>query len=126
MLGVKSLANVDSLSYSNPQPEGSDVNTLVRLKNTKTIKLSDHFGVKAQSDNPLYNCEIEVPCEEYMEMAGNDHMVDSIGHSQKLAVNSARECVRFLHQHDLVQLNESTDNKPFKIENNKLIRNYFI
>lgn len=121
MLQMKEINNDQSIVDIS-----SNTSKLIRIQSAKTIKLSDHFGIKAQAENPLYECEIDVPVEEYMEVNSDGLMIDSIGTSQKLVVNSARECIKFLHKFDLVQLDSVQTNKPFKIENNKLTRNYFI
>lgn len=98
--------------------------TAVRIQSTKNLRLSDHFGIKAQADNPLYNCEIEVPNESYMEFDEKGNLINSIATSEKVAINSARECIKYLHDNHLVDVDGKDINKQFAIKDGKLVRNY--
>lgn len=95
---------------------------IVRALDTKTIRLNDHFSISAQSDNPLYNCQLEIPFESCMEFDKKGNLVDIIKTPELLAINAARDCVNFIQKEKLL-----TDNveKQFSIQNNKLIRNFF-
>jgi hypothetical protein len=114
---------VDSVFY------GSATGTFVRKVVTKTIKLADHFGVRAQSNNPLYNVEIEVPAEEHYLFNPDGVMVDSVATSEQVAIKSARACIHFLHKNNLWadgKLAEGDMSKPFSVIDGKLVRNFCI
>jgi len=103
--------------------------TIVRSQSVKTMKLEDHFGLRAQADNPLYACEIEVPDETYMEFDASGKLVDSVAVSPRIAVNSARDCIQYLHENDMVAYGETGDenfDKQFSVVDNKLVRNFLI
>ena len=106
-----------------------DGSTFVRVKNTKTIKLSDYFGVRAQANNPLYQYDIDIPCEQHLLFNPAGFLTDSVATSEQVAINAARACVKFLHSKNLVakeKLPEGDMSKMFHVIDGKLVRNYCI
>ena len=109
--------------------ESGDHGTLVKQSRSKLIRLCDHFDAKAQSDNPLYEVEIEVPNDIYMEFDHKGIMVDGLVSSEKEVLDSARNCIHRLHTKNLVSdgpIEDGVFNQPFSILEGKLVRNFFI
>ena len=121
------LADLDLSKHAVAQsPDGS---TFVRVKNSKTIKLSDHFGVRAQANNPLYQFDIEVPCEQHLQFNASGFLTDSVATSEQMAINSARVCIKFLHDNNHVSLQklpEGDMSKMFHVVDGKIVRNFCI
>ncbi len=90
--------------------------------------MSDYIEVSAQSNNPLYKCQLDVPFESYMEFNEDGNMTEHISVSEAAAVLSAKACVKFIEKNQMVDLNNTASKfeKQFVIENNKLNRNFFI
>jgi len=103
--------------------------TTITKQSVKTVKLADHFGVRAQGDNPLYECEIEVPNSTYMEFDAEGNMVNSVATSPRIAINSARDCINFLHDKNMVgesSVVPDVAGPQFSVVDGKLVRNFFI
>jgi hypothetical protein len=95
--------------------------TLTRRR-VKLLKLSDELGLSALAvKNPLFNVEIEVPMDTYLEFDENKQLVDVISTTQQEAVESARACLVHLHETNQVSDDEST---MFEIKDGKLIRSH--
>jgi hypothetical protein len=129
---IKALAVVklDEVDLENSiVEECNDGSKMVRVQSVKKTRLDDHFGIRAQANNPLYSCEVEIPNETYLEFDPDGNLVDSIATSERVAINSARECVRYLHDENMVKDGEAeTGNfeKQFSVVDGKLVRNFFI
>lgn len=121
---VKALSNVKfediKLNKNDRVLSGKnkDIKAVVKSEN-KVMKLSDHFGLRAQGNNPLYDAEIEVPSETYMEFNEEGNIVDEVKVSERQTINAARECIKYLHKENMVG-----DESMFNIENGKLVRKY--
>jgi Zn-dependent peptidase ImmA (M78 family) len=91
----------------------------VRRKAIETIKLVDHSkGLMAQSNNPLFNVEVEVPRDSLYEFDAAGNLIDQVEDSLDDVVEAARACLVNLHSTDQVG-----DNTMFAIQEGKLIRN---
>ena len=127
---VQKSVNLQDIDIKeNDQVEEYEDLTTIRQQSVQTVRLADHFGVRAQANNPLYYCEIDIPNETYMEFDRAGNMIDSIATSPRVAVNSARECIKLIHENDMVAdgpVPEDDFRKQFSVINGKLVRNFFI
>lgn len=95
--------------------------TLTRRK-VELLKLSDELGLSALAvKNPLFNVEIEVPMDTYLEFDENKQLVDVISTNRQEAIESARACLVHLHETNQVSDDEHT---MFEIKDGKLIRSH--
>lgn len=93
----------------------------------KKIKLIEHLGIMAQSENPLLNLEIEVPNGFCYEFDGKGVLMAQSSDTWEEAVNAARACLVYLHQKKLVDgIYEKNDRNVFEAVDGKLIRKKFI
>jgi hypothetical protein len=94
----------------------------------KKVKLIEHLGIMAQSDNPLLNLEIEVPNGFCYEFDGNGILMAQSSDTWEEAVNAARACLVYLHQKKLVDgiYEKNNNNNVFEAVDGKLIRKKFI
>ncbi len=126
-LSNKKLSDIDLTDAD--EVESTDQGTLVKRSRSKIIRLCDHFDARAQGDNPLYEVEIEVPNDIYMEFNNRGMMVDGLIPSEKEALDDARNCVHILHSGQMVAdgpVEDGVFDKPFSILEGKLVRNFFI
>jgi len=129
---VKALTTVklnDIDLDNNVVEECNDGSKIVRVQSLKKTTLDSHYGVRAQANNPLYACEIEIPNESYLEFDKNGNLVESIATSERVAIDSARECIRYLHDEDMVKDGEAKEGdftRQFSVVDSKLVRNFFI
>lgn len=126
-LSNKKLSDIDLTD--NDEIESTDQSTLVKRRDSKIIRLCEHFDARAQADNPLYEVEIEVPNDTYMEFDHRGMMVDGLMPNEKEALDDARNCVHILHSNKMVAdgpIEEDVFDKPFSIVEGKLVRNFFI
>lgn len=95
--------------------------TLTRRK-VELLKLSDELGLSALAvNNPLFNVEIEVPMDTYLEFDENKQLVDIVSTNRQEAIESARACLVYLHETNQVGDGEDT---MFEIKDGKLIRSH--
>ncbi len=123
----KKLSDIDLTDADVIDADGES--TLVKRSSRKTIRLCEHFDARAQGDNPLYEVEIEVPNDTYMEFDHRGMMVDGLMPSQKEVLDDARNCVHILHSNKMVAdgpVEDGVFDKPFSILEGKLVRNFFI
>ena len=122
-----SLADIDLTDGD--QVETLDGGTAVRRCKKRSLKLCDHFSMRAQDANPLYEVEIEVPDESYLEFDRRGMMVDSDQTSEKEVLEAARNCVQMIHDQEMYMEGppkEDDYDKQFSIVDGKLVRNFFI
>lgn len=96
----------------------------VRIGGVKTIKMCDFVK---NNENRLYNVEIEVPNDHYLEYDQKGILKLELPVEDNVVIESARACLDYLFEADKVSLDgrENTPfNKEFKVENNKLVRNH--
>lgn len=111
--------NVKSLSVAPTPAEGE---TMVKMQSTATIKLSDHFAIRAMSDNPLYEVEVEVPMEEAYLYDNDGNVIDSVSVSEDESFSAAQDFINYLHTTKSV---DDTVATPFEVKNGKLVRTHF-
>jgi hypothetical protein len=95
----------------------------VRVKNTKTIRLTDHLGLMAQNDNPLLALKIEVPSEGSYFFNNQGKLVNSIETNDAEVVDAAYQCLTYLHEKNLVGSHKEATHE---IKYGKLIRKHFV
>jgi hypothetical protein len=94
---------------------------IVKVQSTMQLKLSDHL-VRAQSNNPLYNVELEIPQEQVYLYDHGKNLVDSVVATQQESLDAAQDMIIYLHESG--QVGEGPDT-PFEIRDNKLVRTHF-
>lgn len=95
---------------------------IVSVKKTSLLKLGDHL-IRAQSDNPLYDVEVEIPQNQAHFYDNEKNLVDSITVSEEESLSGAQDMICYLHKTNSVSDNPMT---PFEIKDGKLVRTHFI
>ena len=111
-LGVKAL---------NAAPTPAEGETMVKIQSTATVKLSDHFGLRAMSDNPLYEVEVEIPMEEAYLYDNDRNVIDSVTITPEESYSAAQDFINYLHKTNSVGDTAST---PFEVKDGKLVRTF--
>jgi len=98
----------------------------IKRKRTERVTLIHEMGLSAQENNPLFQAEVEIPRDSYLEFE-NGQLVDEIQDSRDDAIESARMSLVRLHTKGLVG---SGDKAEFELreEGDKkvLVRTKFI
>lgn len=95
----------------------------VRVGGIKEIKLENEMNVK--EDNPLYSVAITVSDEHYIEYDDKGKMKLDRPVIKNEILNSAKDCLDYLNQQDLVSYDEKAEpDKQFSVVDGKLIRNF--
>ena len=94
---------------------------ILSTQSKMNLKLGDHL-IRAQSNNPLYDVEIEIPHDSVYLYDNNKQLVDSISCTDDEALIGAQDMINYLH--DAAKVNDSEET-PFAVENGKLIRKHF-
>ena len=103
-------------------PKCDNENLVLKIDGMLNLKLSD-VVIRAQSDqNPLYNCEIEIPKEQIYLYDNDKNLYDSILITDEDSISSAQDMVNYLHQSNNVSDDPTTH---FEIKDGKLIRTHF-
>jgi len=124
---LSDLGSLEDLMKDYHSIVASDSGVVLTKRDVKVMKLSDHFGIRAQSDNPLYDVEIEVPNQTMMEFDGDGNLVEEIVASEKVVIASARQCIKALHADSMVKDGKAVEDnfeKMFSIVKGKLVRNF--
>ena len=74
--------------------------------------------ITTQADNILHNVEIEVPSDSFYEFNEKGYIINQIQTSEDDMFESIKVCMNYVK-------NTLGDNSMFKIEDGKLVRNYF-
>lgn len=96
---------------------------VVRTFSNKTLKLIDSLGVIVQTNNPLFNLEIEIPNQMAYYFDENDKLTETIQAQDTEIIDAAYNCLDFLHKNNLVG---SHDQALFVENNGKLIRKQIV
>jgi len=91
---------------------------VVKRNESKTIQLCNYF-MMSQTNNPLYNVEIEMPQESAEFFNEHGTIIDSIEVSEKESIDMVHEAICYLSMTDAV----GNENSLFQIKNGKLTRN---
>lgn len=130
--GIKALSKttLDDVDLDNSVVEEcGEEGKVVRVQSTKTTKLNEHFSVRSQKNNPLYDCEVELANESYLDFDGKGNLVSSLSVPESTSVESARACVNYIYENDMYQEGLPEDgvfDKQFSIVDGKLVRNFFV
>jgi len=97
---------------------------VVRTLSTKTMKLADKLGpLTALDDNPLFALEITVPYESAYYFDADNKLAAVIEPHEDEVVDAAYNCLKFLHEEDLVGSHETA---LFENKHGKLLRKQII
>lgn len=110
--------NVRTLSVAPVPEEGQNI---IKIQSTRMVKLSDHFAIRALSDNFLYDVEIEIPMEEAYFYDNDRNVIDSVSISSEESYLVAQDFINYLHSTNSVG---DTSITPFEVKDGKLIRTY--
>lgn len=125
---VKILENVDLSTFISTLKDEYEIETegqskIVRTLSTKTLKLTDKFGVMALEDNPLLNLEIVVADESAYYFDENDKLVEMLTSNEDEIIDAAFNCLSVLQNKNLV----GTHNEAlFEEKNGKLLRKQIV
>ena len=103
-------------------PECDNEEGIVSINKTMSMKLGDHL-IRIQSDNPLYDVEVEMPHNQAHLYDNDKNLVDSILVSEEEALGGAQDMISYLYKTNSVSDDPMT---PFEIQNGKLVRSHFI
>lgn len=123
MLDVKNMRDVvkDIKDMFELQVHGNE--RILRTLAVKKIKLSDHLGVTAQSDNPLLNLEIDVPVQTAYYFDEKNQLTDIVQAQDTEIIDAAYSCLDYLHKNNLVG---EHDQALFSVKKNKLVRKQIV
>jgi len=130
--GMTSLSHMSMADFDltdDDHVETIDGGTAVRRRKQRSLKLCDHFRMKKQDPNPLYEIEIDVPDESYLEFDQRGMVVATDQASEKEILNAARSCIDLIYRQNLYMEGlpaEGNFDKQFSIVDGKLVRNFFI
>jgi len=111
-------AGVKALSAAPTPAEGQ---TILKIQSKTIVKLSDHFSLRAMSDNPLYEVEVEIPMEEAYLYDNDRNVIDSVSITPEESYSAAQDFINFLHKTNSVG---DTPTTPFEVKDGKLVRTY--
>lgn len=122
MLDVKDVKDVvkDIKDMFELQLHGNE--RVLRTLSVKRIKLSDH-GVQAQSNNPLYNLEIDVPCQAAYYFDENNQLTDIVQAQDTEIIDAAYSCLDYLHKNNMVG---DHDQALFSVKKDRLVRKQIV
>lgn len=123
MLDVKDFKDVakDIKDMFELQTHGNQ--KIIRTVSMRKIKLSKEMGVLAQSDNPLFDLEIEVPSQMAYYFDENNQLTDVVQAQDTEIIDAAYTCLDYLHKKNLVG---DHDNALFVAKKGKLVRKQII
>jgi hypothetical protein len=96
----------------------------VYVRKTRMLKMANHTvsALGNHRANPLYNVHVEVPMESVYHFDNEGVMVDGHEADEDEAVRSARHCLDYLHNHQMVSPDPKT---AFEItKDNALLRSH--
>lgn len=94
---------------------------ILKTQSKLSLKLGDHL-IRTQSNNPLYDVEIEIPQESVFLYDNDKQLIDAISCTDDEALMGGQDMINYLHEAEKVNDSEKT---PFSVENGKLIRTHF-
>lgn len=110
-----------SLNILSNAPACDNDERIMKMSSTLNLKLSDHV-LRVQSNNPLYNVEVEIPHEQAFLYDENNNVMDAVMVSDPDALLGAQDMIEYLHETNSVGDGPDT---PFEIQNGKLVRTHF-
>jgi hypothetical protein len=97
---------------------------IVSILSTKHLKLGEHLiRAQSESNNPLYDVEVEIPQSQAHLYDNEKNLVDSIMVSEDESLSGAQDMISYLHKTNSVSDDPLT---PFQITDGKLVRTHFI
>jgi len=119
MLGDLKINDVIQNIKGDYEIENVNGSKVIRILNTKTLKLSDKMGVVACANNPLLNYEVEVAAQAAYYFDSNDKLEAAEESTQTEAINAALVCLNYLNRKNMV---DGSDIALFEIKDNKIVR----
>jgi hypothetical protein len=101
-------------------PKCTNENCIVKIEVNKCCKLGDHL-VRIQSDNPLYDVEIELPQQGAFFYDNDKNLIDQIHISHEDTLLAGQEMIEYLHRTGQVSDDPKT---RWEIRDGKLMRTY--
>jgi hypothetical protein len=122
---IKAMSNLSlkDLNTNNYEVTENEDGVILRKNTITTFKMADHFGLRAQSLNPLLSAEVEAPAQSYMRFDKNGVLQEEITASKKDIVNSLKAGLKYINKAGLYSEGQDSS-KPFILENGKLVRNF--
>ena len=102
-------------------PECTSDDGIMRIQSKMNLKLGDHM-LRAQSNNPLYNVEVEIPHDQIYLYDNDRNIYDSVLVSSDEALSAAQDAIIYLHDANEVGDDNTTQ---FEIRDGKLCRTLF-
>lgn len=105
-------------------PSCDNENGIVEIQSTKVLKLSDHLiRAQSESDNPLYDVDIEIPQNQAHLYDNDKNLFDSILVSDDESLSGAQDMISYLHKTNSVSDDPMT---AFEVKDGRLVRTHFI
>jgi len=123
MLDVKSIQDIAKEVNDIFEIQTHGKEKIIRTVSVKKIKLIDVLGVTSQSNNPLFNLEIDIPNQMAYYFDENDQLTDVIHSLDTEIIDAAYSCLNYLHENNLVGNHQDA---LFDAKNGKLIRKQII
>lgn len=95
--------------------------TIVKVQSKVNVKLADMIPIRAMSDNPLYEVEVEVPMEEAYLYDNDRNVIDSVTITPEESYAAAQDFINYLHRTNSV---DGTEITPFEVKDGKLVRTF--
>lgn len=108
--------NLSALSLN--VPKCNDESCVLKIQGNLRCKLANKF-IMAQSDNPLYNVEINVPKQQIYLYDSEKNFYDAVIVDEDETLSGAHEMIIHLHETNSVSDDPKT---PFEIKDGKLVR----
>lgn len=115
----RNLVSAQLMMLSAPNCDNDE--GIVKIQSQKTIKLGDVL-LRAQSNNPLYDVEVQIPLDQAYLYDNNRNLYDMIRISEEDAISAAQDMISHLHATNAVSDSPTT---PWEIKDGKLVRTYF-
>lgn len=122
---IRAMSNLSlkDLNTNNYEVQENENGVILRKNTVTTFKMSDHFGLRAQSLNPLLSAEVEAPAQSYMRFDKSGILQEEITASKKDIVQSLKFALKYIYNAGLYSEGRDSS-KPFALENGKLVRNF--
>lgn len=99
------------------------IKTIRVFSGNKKIKLIDSLGISAQSYNPLFDLEIDIPNQMSYYFDENEKLTDIVQSQDTEIIDAAYSCLEFLHKNNMVGKH---DKALFVDKNGRLVRKQII
>lgn len=94
--------------------------TALCVDGIRRVRLADALGIAAQSDNPLYQAEVEIPDGSFYQFESGV-LTNEVRCSREEALDAAAACLTYLHEENLVGPGNDT---PWEVVDGRLVRTF--